>query len=148
MKKLILISLVSIALFGCEEKKVTEEMLVGDWDCDFAQQVAKWKDGAFQEYGEIERDKGQIKYFMKDNVLYFNFGNPTSYPFKLNSYYDQSEIINQLDNHKVKSKKSITYISPDKYKVIDVTEDIYTNDSDSSENNKTKFEYICERVKQ
>ncbi|OCL23981.1 hypothetical protein A9G07_03840 [Gilliamella sp. wkB72] len=147
MKKLILMSLVSIALFGCEEKKVTEEMLIGDWECDFAQQVAKWKDGAFQEYGEIERDKGPIKYFMKDNVLYFNFGLPTSYPFKLNSYYDQSEIINQLDNHKIKSKKSITYISPDKYKVIDVMEDIYTNDSDSSENNKTKTEYVCERVK-
>ncbi|MWN91336.1 hypothetical protein GQ597_11575, partial [Gilliamella sp. Pra-s65] len=57
MKRILLISLVSLVLFGCKEKKVTEEMLVGDWRCDFAQQIAKWKDGAFQDYGEIKRDK-------------------------------------------------------------------------------------------
>ncbi|OCG77389.1 hypothetical protein A9G42_05655 [Gilliamella sp. Nev6-6] len=145
MKRILLISLVSLALFGCEEKKVTEEMLIGDWRCDFAQQIAKWKDGAFQDYGKIERGKDLIKYFMKDGTLYFNFGNPTSYPFNLASYYDQSEIIKFLDNHNIKQQKSITYISHDKYETVDVMEDIYTN---NSENIKTKTKLVCERVQQ
>ena len=152
MKRIALLGLACLALFGCGDessgKKVTEEMLVGDWECDFAQQIAKWKDGAFQDYGEIKRDKGSIKYFMKDNILYYNFGNPTSYPFNLASYYDQSEIIKPLDNHNIKQQKSITYISPDKYKIVDVMEDIYTNNSDNAENIKTKTEIVCERIKE
>ncbi|WP_085165758.1 hypothetical protein [Gilliamella bombi] len=33
MKRILIISLVSLALFGCGEKKVTEEMLIGKWIC-------------------------------------------------------------------------------------------------------------------
>lgn len=147
MKRIVLISLVSLALFGCEEKKVTEEMLIGDWECDFTQQVAKWKDGAFQEYGEIERDKGLEKYFMKDNTLYFSDGASLSYPFNLSSY-NQAEKITSLDDHKIKWQDSIKYISPDKFKTVHLMEYIYTNDSDNSKNIKTKSEFVCERVKQ
>ena len=31
MKRVVLLGLTCFALFGCGEKKVTEEMLLGDW---------------------------------------------------------------------------------------------------------------------
>lgn len=33
MKRILIISLVSLTLFACGEKKVTEEMLIGKWNC-------------------------------------------------------------------------------------------------------------------
>ena len=41
MKRIVFLGLVCFALFGCGEKKVTEEMLVGDWECRQTEQKAK-----------------------------------------------------------------------------------------------------------
>ena len=43
MKRVVLLGLACFALFGCGEKKVTEEMLLGDWECTQNDQKAKWK---------------------------------------------------------------------------------------------------------
>ncbi|WP_294962947.1 hypothetical protein [uncultured Gilliamella sp.] len=40
-------------------------MLIGDWECDFAQQVAKWKDGAFQDYSKPKNEKILVKFIKK-----------------------------------------------------------------------------------
>lgn len=69
MKRIALISLVSLALFGCGEKKINEEMLVGDWECNITQQLAKWKNGAFQEYGEVKSEKTLVTYKIYDGVI-------------------------------------------------------------------------------
>ena len=41
MKRIVLLGLACFVLFGCGEKKVTEEMLVGDWECRQNEQKAK-----------------------------------------------------------------------------------------------------------
>lgn len=147
MKRVLLIILFifPFSLFA-DEKRVTEEMLLGDWECDIKVRKANWENGSFDEYGKIESDKGKIKNFMKDDVLYFNFGNPTSYPFQLESYYNNSEQLQNNDYQKVKQSKSIEYLTFDKYKMIVEAEVLFNEDSNN--NIKTHTELVCERIKE
>ncbi|ORF45452.1 hypothetical protein [Gilliamella apicola] len=69
MKRIALLGVVCFALFGCGEKKVTEEMLVGDWECRQNKQKAKWKNGTFQDFGEVKSEKVLITYKNYDGML-------------------------------------------------------------------------------
>lgn len=50
MKRILSVALVCLALLGCGEKKITEEMLVGEWECTISNQEAKWENGVFQDF--------------------------------------------------------------------------------------------------
>lgn len=50
MKRVILLGLIGFVLTGCEEKKVTEDMLIGEWECDIDYQIAKMRNGIDQDY--------------------------------------------------------------------------------------------------
>ncbi len=50
-------------------RKVTEEMLLGDWECTQNDQKAKWKNGTFQDFGEIKSEKALITYKTYDGLL-------------------------------------------------------------------------------
>ena len=69
MKRIVFLGLVCFALFGCGEKKVTEEMLVGDWECRQTEQKAKQKNGTFQDFGEVKSEKVLITYKNYDGML-------------------------------------------------------------------------------
>ncbi|KFA59773.1 hypothetical protein A9G34_08805 [Gilliamella sp. Choc4-2] len=144
MKKLLLISLVGIVLVGCGENKVTKEMLIGQWECSLIGRVAKWKDGNYQEYVPIKNDSGTIKYFMKDDTLYFNFGTKNSYPYDLSSYYNKSELLKSQNGAYLATKKSIQYISHDQFKTIEETEIIF--EDDENKNKKVNIEITCNRT--
>lgn len=50
-------------------RKNTEEMLIGNWKCDLTQQVANWKNKAFQDYGEPESKKLIVVYKIYDGII-------------------------------------------------------------------------------
>ncbi len=145
MKKLLLSSFVGLVLVGCGEKKVTEEMLIGEWDCTFSGQEAKWENGKFSDYAPLKQDKGMIRYFMKDNTLFFNFGTDTSYPYNLKAYYNDSMDIKSNNGVTSKTQKTMNYLSPDKFKTTELTEILIDNAPNA--NRKMNVEINCDRVK-
>lgn len=150
MKRIILISLVSLALFGCGDDKVTKEYLVGDWECDITQQVAKWKNGGFQEYGEAKSEKRLIAYKIHDGTIIRNVPNDI---FKNNwksvsiRYFKDIKI---RDKHVFSIERKIDYISENEYKLTGVLSVINGNDTESEQekdNFKNKFEEHCTKIK-
>ena len=71
MKRIILISLVSLILTGCGDDKVTKEYLVGKWDCSFKKYESNY-DPKFKEYDDYSLESSeQFKHIYKivDGVL-------------------------------------------------------------------------------
>lgn len=142
MKRIILISLVSLALFGCEEKKVTEEMLIGDWECNTTQQIAIWDNGVFKDDDKLALDNGRmsIKFIKKDGKLFGVNDKSEAVPFNLETLYNKPEYSGYSGEVKVKGKTTIEYISIDKFKLSFINE--------ATNVKKLKLELVCERVKQ
>lgn len=63
------------ALLCCGDKKVTEEMLLGGWECSQNDQKAKWENGTFQDFGEVKSEKALIIYKTHDGLLMRGRGN-------------------------------------------------------------------------
>lgn len=146
MKKLILISLVSIALFGCGEKKVTEEMLVGDWGCTFARYYAKWENGLFQDFDASPNkttNKTLVRFYIKDNQFWAESEKKVN-PFNLNHFSGKSSIVKSDFGITTKNNNSIEYISSDKFKIKSIHE--RRNEVDEANNKKEKTEFTCERI--
>lgn len=153
MKKVLLVGLVVLALSGCGEKKVTEEMLIGDWDCNITQQFAKWKNGAFQDFDEAKREKDRIIYKIYDGVLvksgpndafHKNWESGFTYRAIRNLKY-----IEIIDNYVNSIESKIDYISENEYKLTGIGL-LIGNDSESkleAHNIKHKFEEHCTRIK-
>lgn len=146
MKRILLVGLVSVVLSGCGEKKVTEEMLIGEWECSYSLHGDNWIDEDFQESGPIQTDKGNMKYFKKNNILYFNFENQGSHPFQLDTFYSGKELIITNNDESVKQRKAITYFSHDKFKATINSE--YTFNDSVTDKQNIDVEMICERIKE
>lgn len=146
MKKLILMSLVSIALFGCGDKKVTEDMLIGDWGCTFARYNAKWENGLFQDFDASHgkaTNKTLVRFYTKDNQLWVESEKKVN-PFNLNYFSGESSISKSAFGITTKNNNSIEYISSDKFKIKTIYES--RDEVDETNNNKEKTELICERI--
>lgn len=159
MKKIILICLVSLALYGCGEKKNTEEMLVGNWKCDLTQQVANWKNGTFQDYGEPESKKLTVVYKIYDGVIIKSRLNNTPRQSAVIELWESEPTYRAIhnlkkivvDNNFVTSIESkLDYISENEYKLTEVITKIYgdfTELEQERSNNKVKFEEHCTKIK-
>lgn len=146
MKRFILISLVSLALFGCGEKKVTEEMLVGDWGCTFDRYKAKWENGLFQDFEfspKKSTNKTLVRFYIKDNQFWIE-SNKKVNPFNLSNFSGKSSIAKSAFGITTKNNNSIEYISSDKFKMKIIYES--RNEVNEANNNKEKTEIICERI--
>lgn len=144
MKRILLISLVSLVLFGCEEKKVTEEMLIGDWRCDFAQQIAKWKNGVFQDYAPpVDHEASLVTYLKEDNDLFVKLPDSDrkiKQDFKkLNESYEDS-----LGDRRIVGFTKLEYISDNEFKLT--SESTRTQDK-QEDNEKIKTLMHCTRIK-
>ena len=154
MKRIALISLVSLALFGCGEKKINEEMLVGDWECNITQQLAKWKNGAFQEYGEVKSEKTLVTYKIYDGVIIRTlpielFKNDWESYSVYQSIYNIKGI-NITDKNVSIIERKIDFISENEYRITGVLSVINGNDTESvqeKDNFKNKFEEHCIKIK-
>lgn len=144
MKKLILMSLVSIALFGCGDKKVTEDMLIGDWRCNFKEQVAKWKNGLFQDYAPpIDHETSLVTYLKEDNDLFVKLPDSDR---KIKQYFNKMDgsFEYSIGDMKTFGFNKLEYISDDEFKSIS---EITITQNKSEDNEKTKNIMHCTRIK-
>lgn len=152
MKKLGLLALV-FALVGCNNgKNVTEKMLVGTWDCAITQQVAVWKNGAFQNYGNETKNTISLTYKMYSGTLIMSYGEAKNVWMSsaTNLYLFNKKEITIVDNRVMMSDGKMTYISDDEFKVniiYDTQEKELPEQLQEERNIKEKAEYLCVRAK-
>jgi hypothetical protein len=118
MKKFLLISLIGFALVGCGGKEVTEDMLIGDWECSGSSQYAIWENGEFQDYlPAVDSEKLLVKYFKEGDNFFVkkpHFEEKIPLDFKeMNGSYDKS--YPELEISIVGFNK-LEYISGDEFK--------------------------------
>lgn len=143
MKKILLVGLIGVALFGCGKKKVTEEMLIGNWECSTTQQIAKWKKWAFEDYStSIDRGKSVVT-FLKENDDFF-----VKWPGSDEMVKEDFKNLNRRHNGilagmKLSSYKRFEYISDNEFKMI--SELAITQDK-KEKNEKSKILMHCTRI--
>lgn len=146
MKKIILISLVSLALFGCGEKKVTVDMLIGDWECKQVEQNAKWKNGVFQDYEPpVEHGTFLAKYLKEDDNLFLILKLPDR-DEKIKQNFKKLNESHEYFIHdtRIADTNKLVYISGNEFKWV--YENAVTQD-DSEDNVKVKVMRHCIRIK-
>lgn len=156
MKKLLLLSLIGITLVGCGEKegekKISNEMLVGEWSCDYSDLRAQWEKGQFLDYVKEKGEIVKVKYYMKDNTLMatYNDDEEHSRPFSIEEIQKESGKEEISSNLKIKTILELNYISNDEYNFNEIREVTYVNGTDEQNednNEKRKHELICKRTK-
>lgn len=153
MKNLLLISLIGLTLFGCGEKKVTEEMLLGDWDCTQTEQKAKWKNGTFQDFEEVKSEKILVTYKNYDGLLMKGRGDDLT----KGKWYSVSSIVaiqevknlNILELVRYYTSSKFEYISDKEYKYTQILEFVFNDRSEEeqvNDNSRQKLEESCIKV--
>lgn len=153
MKRIALLGLVCFALFGCGEKKVTEEMLVGNWDCTQTEQKAKWKNGTFQDFEEVKIEKILVTYKNYDGLLMKGRGDDLT----KGKWYSVSSIVaiqevknlNILELVRYYTSSKFEYISDKEYKYTQILEFVFNDRSEEeqvNDNSRQKLEESCIKV--
>jgi hypothetical protein len=145
MKRILIISLVSLALFGCGEDKITKEYLVGDWRC-MDDQYQRHNVGANEDLGDPVSSLEDIRTFRIINNELYQINKETE-----NTLIDLSKIDSTEDEisdaYKTHTVNTIKAIDKDTFKYI-TTIDIKNIDNDTNIINlRTKLEGICTRIK-
>lgn len=165
MKRIALLGLVCFALYGCSDDsgdKVTNEFLVGKWECKLDSYNSKMKDGKFTDYaGEgldiIIKEEFKIEnnklYCLRESKMDGSTSGNDSNDWKENHIFDThtGETIEETKNNLTeKSIKSLIKKSHDTYLVreeyITIRNEQY-NSGDNIENFRTKVEAIFTRIK-
>lgn len=157
MKKILLFSLLCIALVGCEEKKVTNESLIGEWECIAFNLIAVWENGQFKDY-----DKGgsngvnfYVKYYMKDDILMGHYIVFPEYdtvinPFNLDAYQKNNSKEEVINGIKRKLSSGFNYMQSDEFSFYTSEEIIVLKGTEEIKqiiNKKMKEEIACKRIK-
>ncbi|OCL28738.1 hypothetical protein [Gilliamella sp. wkB171] len=142
MNKNIIIGLACLVMLGCSENKVTEQMLVGSWSCVSNLTSAKWRNGVFEDYGEVKIEKGNINYLLEGGQLLWKT-ETDSHPFDLKTFYDKPKQLKIAHGGIRTVHKSIEYYSQNKFKMVNVFETIYPEDS--LNNHRERIEFECLR---
>lgn len=143
MKRVILLGLIGFVLTGCEEKKVTEDMLIGEWECDIDYQIAKMRNGIDQDYApQVGQAVLFVKYLKKDDQLFVEFTDSDGeiiQDFKeLNGRFNYS-----IGDRKIDGFRKLEYITNNEFKSI--YESSITQDK-SEDKEKTKILMHCTRI--
>ena len=90
MKKILLLSLVSFALFGCGDNKVTKEYLVGKWDCVYKEYKSKYdsKLKRYSDYSETHSKQVIQSYEIVNGILLSKTENQKATEFDLDLIYN------------------------------------------------------------
>lgn len=143
MKRVILLGLIGFVLTGCEEKKVTEDMLIGEWECDIDYQIAKMRNGIDQDYApQVGQAVLFVKYLKKDDHLFVEYTDSDGEieeDFKeLNGPFNYS-----IGDRKIDGFRKLEYISDNEFKLIHESS---RTQNKSEDNEKTKILMHCTRV--
>lgn len=129
MKRIALISLVSLALFGCGDNKVTKEYLVGDWRCNW-ESFERKDSGREESYGDVKDKYEYIQTFkMVDGKL-----NQLLDDGKL-EFYD-FDYMNNNPTHEILDERS-KFISQQKFEKINDDQYRYVIESEVKKNSNT-----------
>ncbi|OCG31330.1 hypothetical protein A9G45_00430 [Gilliamella sp. HK2] len=145
MKKLVIIGLVSLALFGCGEDKITKEFLVGDWRCK-DNQYQRHNVGANEDLGDpVSSIEDTTTFRIINNELY-QISKKTE-----NTLIDLSKIDSTedevSDTYKTHIVNTIKAIDKDTFKTVLITEIKDINNDTNIINFRTKLETVCTRIK-
>lgn len=149
MRNILLIVFVCFALFGCGEKRLTEEMLIGDWDCTMTEQTFKWQDGRFQNVYEPETEVIKINFFIENNILMTKEKEKSeAVPFDIKEIYD-NPVVEKVTEKGLKFKfiRKVQYISNDKFTLLYVTETQENYSEKEISISQFKKEVTFERIK-
>lgn len=149
MRNILLICFICFTLFGCSDKKVTDEMLIGDWECTIIDQTFKLKDGYFQKDLKPETQVKKIKFFIENNTLMTKeIGDSKAVPFDIKKIYETSSFEKTTERGlKFNFTQKVQYISKDKFTLLYITkaQDNYLKKELSI--SQYKKEVIFERIK-
>ena len=147
MKRIILAGLIGMVLTGCgdesSEKKVTEEMLLGEWNCTDSKQEAESKNGKLQDFSDPEIGENKYIFTKKDGQLFISLSlyKEDLMPFNLEDFYKRPEYT--IDDRQMSHK--IKYLSKDSFSLSAIYTTIDKNNKPIS---KIKDEVVCERIKE
>ncbi|MBC9131325.1 hypothetical protein JMI89_01910 [Frischella sp. Ac48] len=144
MRRILLLGLIGFVFSGCEEKKVTEDMLVGEWICDINYQVAKWKNGVFQDYAPQDGYAELfVKYLKKDDNLFVEYTDGDG-EIKQDFNEMNGRFESFIGNMKIVGSRKLEYISDNEYQLIIESTRTYNK---SEDNEKIKILTHCTRIK-
>lgn len=150
MKRIISISLASLALFGCGEK-MTKEYLVGKWDCKLESYVATNVNGKLTKYLKTDNFVYTNEFKIDDNNL-FIFNEISKQWEKIESvdHYFNGTSVDKTDNFVNTSTTSVKKKSENGYHIKVETTSIKTDAASSDDEHleiKEKLEGFCTRIK-
>ena len=165
MKRIVLLGLVCFALFGCGDDgggKVTNEFLVGKWECKLDGYSSKMKDGKFTDYisdglniimkEEFKIENNKLYSISKTEIDGHILGGES------NDWEESDRIITHTgqtiekikNNSTEKSTNSLIKKSHDTYLMIEEyikTRNEQYDSEDDIEEFRIKAEAICTRIK-
>ncbi len=126
-----------------EEKKVTEEMLLGEWECEESLQEAVLDKGKFQDFGDTMISEYDYFITKRNGQLFWGEDDEENalLPFDLEDIYKRPEYV--VDDKQISQK--IEYLSEDSF----VMTNIYTTiDKKNNPIKKIKMVLTCDRVEE
>lgn len=145
MKRILIISLVSLALFGCGEDKITKEYLVGDWRCK-DNQYQRQNSGANEDFGSsVSSIEDTTTFRIINNELYQISKDKGNILIDLSKAdLSKDEISDAYKTHIVNTIKAI---DKDTFKTVLITEIKNINNDTNIIDLRTKLETVCTRIK-
>lgn len=148
MRKFIAICFIGSLLNGCSDDKLTNDKLVGDWECELNHYESSWENGKFTPYikqGSAEVIKMSYK---KDGDKYYVSKNNNGWEEADFELMQNKGITKKDDN--IASYTTTNSITIENNKILTLSnqiELIFKNEKYSNKNNKEKNEAICTRIK-
>ncbi|MWN05420.1 hypothetical protein [Gilliamella sp. Pas-s95] len=149
MKKIFLVAFLGIILSGCGEKRVSDEMFVGEWSCKVTYYASDWSGNGFEEFKKKYNDEYVLMSFKYENNSLYSKNLKTGHWDKesLVETYDNKTKQEETDYFFSKKTRSLQKESNDKFILTYVRETITKDIEYSSSNNKIKEEANCTRMK-
>ncbi|WP_294952324.1 hypothetical protein [uncultured Gilliamella sp.] len=148
MKRIKLISLVSLILTGCGDDKVTKEYLVGDWDCNNVKYESKY-DPKFKEYDDYSLESTEHfkhTYKIVDGVLIVKLPSDEAV-VDLDKIYTQLTIEGKREDCEHTINRSLIKNSSNKFTFEMEMFFTCSNENGEVTKSKSKRERICTRIK-
>ena len=152
MKRIALLGLVYFALSGCGDDdggKVTNEFLVGKWDCVHKEYKSSY-DSKFEEYSDyVESSSKQIiqSYKIVNGVLLLKTGDEEAVEVDLDKVYNNLKIEDKTDNQEYVINRNLVKNSSNKF-TFEAEMFITDRDNKTGETkSKTKILSVCTKAK-
>ena len=155
MKKIFWIGLISLFLSGCDktvsDEVVSNEMLIGNWECNIIDYESSWDKNKFGELKKIHENKRNrvlVSFKYENNSLYSKTPDAENWEKeRLIEKYNNKTIQQEDDFSTRKRTYSLKKVSDDKFIMTYEFEQLVKDEKDSKVNSKVKNETICTRIK-